>query len=404
MDRNMPDSQISVSELNQQVKMLLEYSFAEVTVFGEISGFAKYQRSGHWYFTLKDAQAQVQCAMFAGNNAKCSMRPADGDQVLVRARVSLYSPRGNYQLICQSMQPLGQGQLMQRFLQLKQKLLQEGLFAPERKKPVPDPLALGHLAIVTSHQGAAVHDILKVLAERMPAIKVSVVDTQVQGSAAVAQIIPALRYADSLGADVLLLTRGGGALEDLWCFNDESLVRALAACRSFTMSAIGHETDQSLCDFAADAQAPTPSAAAAILSSQAQQLLASVHQRQNFLQRLMRARLDENWQRLDYWHQRLRASNPRSQISTQLGLLANRHQRLRQGMQQTLDRHRHQLELLFNKLNSLNPNSVLQRGYALVYSEQGKVLRHSAETQPQAQIRVQLAQGKLSATVNQCLE
>ena len=395
----MPEQQLSVSELNQQVKLLLEYSFSEVAVFGEISGFTNYRRSGHWYFAIKDDRAQVQCAMFAGDNAKCTMQPADGAQVLLRGRVSLYSPRGGYQFICKSMEPLGLGRLMQQFLQLKQRFLQEGLFDPERKQPLPSAESIGRLVIVTSKQGAAIQDVLKVLRDRMPTIQVSVVDTLVQGASAAAKIAQALRYADSLRPDVLLLTRGGGSLEDLWCFNEEAVVCALAACRSCTVSAIGHETDQSLCDFVADATAPTPSAAAALLSPVRAQLLADLTHKTQRFNNSLRANLDECWQRLDYWEQRLRANHPTSQLARASSKLDSLQQRLTHAMLWQLGQHRHKIDLLSSKLDQLNPQAVLQRGYALVYDDQGKLLNTASSSTVGAKLRIKLKEGALRTEV-----
>ncbi len=395
----MPEQQLSVSELNQQVKLLLEYSFAEVAVFGEISGFTNYRRSGHWYFAIKDDRAQVQCAMFAGDNAKCSMQPADGAQVLLRGRVSLYSPRGNYQFICKSMEPLGLGRLMQQFLQLKQRFLQEGLFGPERKQQLPPVESIRRIAVVTSKQGAAVQDVLKVLRSRMPTVQVSVVDTLVQGASAAAKIAQALSYADSLRPDVLLLTRGGGSLEDLWCFNEEAVVRALVDCRSCTVSAIGHETDQSLCDFVADATAPTPSAAAALLSPVRAQLLADLANKTQRINNSLRAILDECWQRLDYWEQRLRANHPTSQLARASSKLDSLQQRLTHAMLRQLGQQRHKLDLLSNKLDQLNPQTVLQRGYSLVYDDQGQLLSAASASAVGAKLRVKLKEGALRTEV-----
>ena len=394
----MPNPSLSVSELNNQVKLLLEGNFGEVWVRGEISSFSAYERSGHWYFSLKDDQAQVQCAMFASANKRCQ-RPKNGDQVQVSARVSLYSPRGNYQLICQSLQHIGQGLLMQQFLMLKERLKREGLFDAERKTSPPERLAIGHVAVVTSRQGAAVRDVLKVLANRMPAIAVSVVDSPVQGEAASARLIQALRYADSLRPDVLLLTRGGGSLEDLWCFNDEQLVRALAACQSFTMSAIGHETDQSLCDFAADRAAPTPSAAAAVIALEASQLAAALQERDRRLRQLLRLQLDSQWQRLDNLEQRLRANSPISQLATRRNQLEQQQQRLHYALQRRFTDWRHRLDSLQNRLEAVNPQAVLQRGYALIYDQQGRLLSNPAQAQVGQAIEARWARGRLAAQV-----
>lgn len=231
---------------------------------GELSNLAM-PSSGHWYFSLKDMSAQVRCAMFKGNNRRVAFRPQDGMQVLVQARVSLYEPRGDYQLIIESMQPAGDGVLALRFEELKRRLGAEGLFDESRKRPLPrEPRAVG---LITSATGAALHDMLTVLKRRAPDLPIFIYPTQVQGSAAISQIVAAIAKANQRAeVDVLIVGRGGGSLENLWCFNEEAVARAIAHSAIPVVSAVGHEVDVTISDFAADLRAPTPSAAAELVA------------------------------------------------------------------------------------------------------------------------------------------
>ncbi|MBR9882635.1 MAG: exodeoxyribonuclease VII large subunit, partial [Oceanospirillales bacterium] len=255
---------LSVSALNRQVKSLLEHSFLSIQVIGEISNFAR-PSSGHWYFTLKDAKAQVRCAMFRNSNQRTGFVPREGDEVLVTARVSLYEGRGDYQLICERMEKSGLGQLQQAFDALKAKLDKEGLFDVARKRRLPPHPK--HLGVVTSPSGAAIHDILTVLKRRFPGLPVTLYPTAVQGAEAAAQIVSAIELANRHNqCDVLIVGRGGGSLEDLWPFNEESVARAIVASAIPIVSAVGHEVDVSISDLCADQRAATPSAAAELLS------------------------------------------------------------------------------------------------------------------------------------------
>src|SRR5580692_12739975 len=253
----------SVSRLNREVRTLLERGFGMIWLEGEISNFSR-PSSGHWYFSLKDAGAQVRCAMFRQRNMSCTFTARDGQKVLVRARIGLYEPRGEFQLLVEHMEDAGLGALRRRFDELAAKLAAEGLFAPERKRPLPGlPKRIG---VITSPSGAAIHDILHVLARRFAAIPVLLYPVAVQGAAAAAEIVAALNLAGRRAeCDVLILARGGGSLEDLWAFNDEALARAIAASPIPVVSGIGHETDFTIADFAADVRAPTPSAAAELV-------------------------------------------------------------------------------------------------------------------------------------------
>ncbi|MGO1694065.1 MAG: exodeoxyribonuclease VII large subunit, partial [Marinobacter sp.] len=269
---------LTVSELNHQARHLLESSFMQVWVEGELSGFSR-PSSGHWYFSLKDSKCQIRCAMFRGMNQRIRSIPKEGDKVRIRGKVTLYENRGDFQIIAEHIEPAGLGALQQAFEELKRKLQAEGLFEVGRKKPIP---ALpGHIGVVTSPTGAAIHDILTVLARRCPGIPVTLYPTTVQGQPATAEIVRAIELAQAHGAaDVLIIGRGGGSLEDLWCFNEEAVARAIAACPIPTVSAVGHETDVTIADFVADLRAPTPSAAAEKVSPDQREMLRQINDRE----------------------------------------------------------------------------------------------------------------------------
>ncbi|MCC7488168.1 MAG: exodeoxyribonuclease VII large subunit, partial [Gammaproteobacteria bacterium] len=255
MEKPASEPVLTVSQLNREARLLLEQAFPALWVTGEISNLAR-PASGHLYFSLKDEQAQVRCALFRGAARSLRFLPDNGQQVLVRARIGLYEARGEYQLIIEHMEPAGDGLLLRRLEELKKRLAAEGLFDPARKRELP--LLPRRIGVVTSPSGAAVRDILKILRRRFPSIPVVIYPTPVQGAAAKAEIVAALAAAAARAeCDVLILARGGGSLEDLWCFNEESVVRAVAACPIPLVSGIGHETDFTLADLAADLRAPT---------------------------------------------------------------------------------------------------------------------------------------------------
>ena len=254
---------LTVSALNRQARLLLEGRLGQVRVRGELSNFRR-PGSGHWYFTLKDDSAQVRCAMFVNRNRLSELQPADGAEVILRGKVSLYEDRGDYQIIVEHMEPAGEGALRAAFDALKQRLATEGLFRTERKKPLPR--FPGHLAILSSRSGAALRDVLSIVRRRFPCLKVTLIPVAVQGPDAERQLIDALRRIPALDPDVVLLTRGGGSLEDLFVFNSEPVARAIAACPKPTVAAIGHETDFTIAELVADLRGPTPSAAAELLT------------------------------------------------------------------------------------------------------------------------------------------
>ena len=300
---NLDREVLTVSQLNGRARVLLEDVFSNIWVEGEISNLAR-PASGHVYFTLKDSGAQVRCALFRNNAARVRQALKDGLAVKVRGKVSLFEGRGDYQLILDTVEPAGDGALRLAFDALKEKLSAEGLFSPERKVALPaHPQRIG---IISSPTGAVIRDIISVFRRRAPQVELTLIPTAVQGREATAQIVRALKLADARGFDALILARGGGSLEDLWCFNEEAVARAIDACVTPIVSAVGHETDVSIADFVADVRAPTPSAAAELLapdSSDLQRRIDSLHRRlvMRIRDRLMRDRL-----RLDGLARRLR--------------------------------------------------------------------------------------------------
>src|ERR1700721_1807464 len=311
-----PDRDIySVSRLNREVRILLERGFGSLWLEAEISNFAR-PSSGHWYFSLKDAAAQVRCAMFRQRNMLCAFTARDGHKVLVRARIGLYEPRGEYQLIVDHMEDAGLGALKRQFEELSARLSSEGLFAVERKRPLPRlPRRIG---VITSPTGAAVRDILHVLARRFPAAAVLVYPVPVQGAQAAAEITAALELAGHRAeCDVLILARGGGSLEDLWAFNDERLARAIVASPIPVITGIGHEIDFTIADFAADVRAPTPSAAAELVVPDAEEWLGAFVRWGARLQRGMRRRIAERRERLSWLTGRAALVSPAARLRAQ---------------------------------------------------------------------------------------
>lgn len=443
----MPEAKqtiFTVSRLNSAVRILLEQEMGLVWLVGEISNLVLHS-SGHWYFSLKDPSAQVKAAMFRGNNRRVAFRPQDGQQVLVQARLSLYEPRGEYQLIIESMRPAGDGQLQLQLEQLKQRLQAEGLFATERKRPLPrQPQQIG---LITSPTGAAIHDMLTVLKRRAPGIPVILYPAQVQGAQAADQLIAALQRANQRDeCDVLIIGRGGGASEDLWCFNDERLVRAIANSLLPIVSAVGHESDVTLSDFAADLRAATPSAAAELVSpdqsEQLQRLQAlsqrltranqqaftlGTHRLHMLQQRLQHQhperRLQQQQQRLDELQGRLRLAlrqrlvdagrqleridhrlhqqSPSVRLREARQRLGQQQQLLQRCVQQRLEQLRHRHGLLLTRLDAISPLATLARGYSITQDTQGQVLRSVTHTAPGQLLTTRLGDGELQVEVQQ---
>jgi len=437
----------TVSQLNREARELLEGSFFNIWVEGEISNLAR-PASGHWYFSLKDERAQLRCAMFRTHNRKLTFKPEDGTHVLVRGRISLYEARGDFQLIAEQMEEAGAGALQRAFEQLKARLAGEGLFAPEHKRPLPTlPRAIG---VVTSPSGAAIRDILSILKRRFPAIPVIIYPTAVQGQAAASEITAAITLAGQRATqygecDVLIVARGGGSLEDLWPFNDEQVARAIYACPVPVVSGIGHEIDTTIADFVADVRAPTPSGAAELVSPDQNEWLQTCRQYQQRLLTLQREHKRQRQQRLLWLQKRLQQLHPGQRLLQQTQRVDELEQRLQRRIHQRLEQQRLQLKNLYTglqrhqpsarlknlglqyhhleqrlhqliqlqlergrqrlqtssqTLDAVSPLATLGRGYAIIQADDGQIIRHAGNVKRGQHIHARLGHGRLHCTVD----
>jgi exodeoxyribonuclease VII large subunit len=388
----------SVSRLNREVRGLLESGLGQLWVQGEISNLSR-PASGHWYFSLKDRDAQVRCAMFRMRNTRTGFTPRDGQQVLVRARVSLYEPRGDYQLLVEELEDAGLGALQRAFEQLKQRLIAEGLFAPEHKRPLP--IAPRRIGVITSPSGAAIRDILHILARRFAAAAVIIYGVPVQGAAAAPAIAAAIDLACARAeCDVLILARGGGSLEDLWAFNDERVARAIHRARLPLVTGIGHEIDFTIADFVADVRAPTPSGAAELVVPDGgiwRARLAQLHQR---FAAGMRRTLSAERARLTDITGRLQASHPGTRLQALAQRLDELEGRLQFALQRRLERQESRLATLARALSAVSPLATLERGFAVVTrARDGQLITTAAQVDAGEHIEARLASGRLHATV-----
>ena len=390
-----PAAVVSVSQLLRNVRDTLERRFPLMWVRGELSNLSR-APSGHCYFTLKDDGAQVDCVMFKSRFTALDFEPANGAQVEVRALVSLYEPRGRFQLTVESMRQAGLGPLYERFLRLKKKLGDEGLFDAAAKRPLPPhPQSVG---VLTSRAAAALRDVLTTLARRNPAIAVIVYPVPVQGEGAAGRIAAMLRRASARAeCDVLLLVRGGGSLEDLWQFNEEALARAIRASAIPVVVGVGHETDFTIADFAADQRAPTPTAAAELVSPSRLQLAALLADCARRLAREMRRKLQNSAQGLDACTRRL--VHPRERLRAHGSLVGQLSARLGFAFLHRLRGGEAKLARLQAGLAGLDPQAVLQRGYSITYGASGAVLRDAAQAKPGERLRTRLARGEVESDV-----
>ncbi|WP_052896805.1 exodeoxyribonuclease VII large subunit [Escherichia coli] len=364
----------TVSRLNQTVRLLLEHEIGQVWISGEISNFTQ-PASGHWYFTLKDDTGQVRCAMFRNSNRRITFRPQHGQQVLVRANITLYEPRGDYQIIVESMQPAGEGLLQQKYEQLKAKLQAEGLFELQYKKSLPSPAHC--VGVLTSKTGAALHDILHVLKRRDPSLPVIIYPTAVQGDDAPGQIVRAIELANKRNeCDVLIVGRGGGSLEDLWSFNDERVARAIFASRIPVVSAVGHETDVTIADFIADLRAPTPSAAAEMVSRNQQELLRQIQSVQQRLGMAMDYFLANRTRRLTLLHHRLQQQHPQLRLARQQTALERLQQRMNLAIDSQIKRTNKRQVRLLQRLNQQPPQPRIHRVQSRIQHLEHRLAEH----------------------------
>lgn len=432
----------SVSQLNQSVRQLLELQIGRVWLNAEISNFSQ-PVSGHWYFTLKDEKAQLRAAMFRSQNIRVNFRPQNGQQVLVRATVTLYEPRGEYQLIIENMQSAGDGLLQRQFEILKQKLSAEGLFAQHYKQALPMPPK--RLGVITSATGAALHDILNILKRRDPSLPVIIYPTAVQGEDAPQQIVRAIVLANRRQeCDVLIVGRGGGSLEDLWAFNDEKVARAIFASQLPIIAAVGHETDVTIADFVADLRAPTPSAAAELVSRNQQELLHQLLQQKQRLEMAMDYFLARKLRVFSQLHHKLQQQHPELRITRQQNYLIqlqqklvnvtqqylqqiNRQQysleqrlilcdprpqlqncrqryiqhefQLKQFINQTLSQYREKFAISCSRLEAVSPLATLARGYTISELPNGKVLTSTQQVDVGIKLKTRLQDGWLESKI-----
>lgn len=352
--QSAPSAKIfSVTSLNRMARNILESEIGQIWISAEISNFVA-ASSGHWYFTLKDDRAQVRAAMFRNANRHVRLRPKEGDKVLIRANISLYEARGEYQLIAEHMEPEGEGLLKQQFEQLKSKLADEGLFSAQYKKPLPGVIT--SVGVVTSATGAALHDVLTTLKRRNPAISVIVYPSQVQGDSASEQICRAIQIANQRNeTDVLIVGRGGGSLEDLWCFNQESVARAIFTSQIPIVSAVGHEVDISIADFVADVRAATPSSAAELVSGDITQIQTRIQTLLDRVNHLTKTRLRELAYQQQALSQALQQYHPRNQLLQKSQYLDQLINNLNSNIQKILNLESHQLAGFFSRLQMRSP-------------------------------------------------
>ncbi len=429
-------------ELNRELRVHLEAGFPRLWLAGELSNLSR-PASGHWYFTLKDARAQVRCALFRGQRGNVAGEPANGDRVLVRGRISLYEARGDCQLIADALLPAGSGALQQAFEALKNKLESEGLFAAERKRPLPRfPEAI---AVVTSPSGAALRDVMATLKRRWPAARVHLFPSQVQGEQAVLDLIAALDRVERHGRSaVAILARGGGSIEDLWAFNDEALARRIATLPIPLVSGVGHETDFTIADFVADLRAATPTAAAEATTPDGPALARAVAELDRRRERAQSRRLEQHWQRVDALERRLAARHPlrrlieargrldelvrRSSRAAQSGVgtartglhacasrlaaahparriaelrkaLAGSHARLLQAASHRLHVDQARFGSAVRALDHVSPLAVLARGYALIEDEHGRILSRRGDFRPGQTIHTRVRDLRIESEV-----
>lgn len=428
----------NVEQLNSRIRQILEGELGVIWLQAEISNF-KPHSSGHFYFSLKDSKAQIAAVMFRGNNAKLKFKPHDGLEVIVRGRVTVYEPRGNYQIVCESMEPVGAGALQKQFEQLKEKLKQEGLFSADRKKQLP-PYPQ-HVAIVTSPTGAAIQDILNIMKRRAPNVELTIIPAIVQGANAAESLREGFKNSLILKPDAIIIGRGGGSMEDLWAFNDEALARLIAASEVPVISAVGHEIDFTICDFVADLRAPTPSAAAELVAKSSIEVLQRLTQLSRLLSmsiektlklkiqnlQLTKRRLvdpkrtlqdfsfrnDELLSRLEsatatyFLHLRKDVELLEKKLISPIDIIQKLKMKIEKNqilMKNFCDNKiksmQYDLQKNVGKLDSLSPLAVVHRGYSIVTKKE-KVIKSIKQLKVSDAVEIMVSDGKISATINE---
>ena len=387
---------LTVSQISSQIRNCLESNFSSIWIKGEVSNFIAHS-SGHWYFSLKDKNSQIKAVMFRGQNQKLSFRPQTGEEILTRGQISVYPPRGDYQILCYDMEVVGSGLLQRQFEQIKKKLQAEGLFDSERKRRLP--LFPRHIGLITSPTGAAIRDILQILNRRFKTVRITLIPALVQGDQAPSSLLNALYLSKKLSLDVIIIGRGGGSMEDLWVFNDETLARAVANHPVPVISAVGHEIDFTICDFSADLRAPTPSAAAELV----------VQNRDDLLEKIayLKKQLYQNLQmKISFFKDKLLSLekaliHPKRYIQDFSQRLDSASLRLNQSIKQFFEKKTQQIGHLEKILLALNPKQVMERGFSIVTNVQGDPIFDTKELKIKEILNIDFFKGHVKAEVKQ---
>lgn len=393
----------SVGQINTYIRNMFTQDFVlnRVSVRGEISNL-KYHTSGHIYFTLKDASAAIACVMFAGARGGLAFRMSNGQQVVVDGAVNVYERDGKYQLYATKIRQDGAGELYEKFLELKEELEEMGMFAPEYKQPIPK--FVRQLGVVTAPTGAAIRDIINIATRRNPGIRIILYPAKVQGEGAAESVAAGLAALDALGVDVIIVGRGGGSIEDLWAFNEETVARAIFSCHTPVISAVGHETDTTIADFVADLRAPTPSAAAELAVADVTAWLQALDEDALQLQRIMQRMIKDARSRLRECELRMRYAKPQQRLMQQKQRLDEYEERLRRAMQSLLEQTRHQLALSEERLRRLSPYEKLESGYGCILTEDGRRIRSVSQVTPGEVVQIYLADGRMTARIQEVKE
>ncbi len=390
----------SVTQINEYIKMTLESSPVLQSVFvrGEISNLKSNYSSGHMYLSLKDESSSLRAVIFRSSAQRMKFMPENGMKVIAHGRISSYAVSGDCQIIIDDIQPDGAGALAIAFEQLKKKLSAEGLFAPERKKPIPEfPRSVG---VITSASGAALHDIINVSGRRSPSTEIIIYPSYVQGELAPRSLVGGILFFNNRHkVDVIIIGRGGGSAEDLWCFNDETLARTIADSEIPVISAVGHETDFSICDFVSDLRAPTPSAAAELAFPNISEMLLRAKQRWSKAEYALLGRIDHMSQRLDVMHKSLELGSPMQKLKNSENTLEKLKTRLDAAEKSVLDENENRFRLLCTRLEGINPLRVLSHGYSVVESSEGELISSVSSVSVGDGVRVKLYDGDIYASV-----
>lgn len=393
----------SVGQINIYIRNMFTQDFVlnRVSVRGEISNL-KYHTSGHIYFTLKDASAAIACVMFAGARGGLAFRMSNGQQVVVDGAVNVYERDGKYQLYATKIRQDGAGELYEKFLELKEELEEMGMFAPEYKQPIPK--FVRRLGVVTAPTGAAIRDIINIATRRNPGIRIILYPAKVQGEGAAESVAAGLAALDALGVDVIIVGRGGGSIEDLWAFNEETVARAIFSCHTPVISAVGHETDTTIADFVADLRAPTPSAAAELAVADVTAWMQALDEDALQLQRIMQRMIKDARSRLRECELRMHYAKPQQRLMQQKQRLDEYEERLRRAMQSLLEQTRHQLALSEERLRRFSPYEKLESGYGCILTEDGRRIRSVSQVAPGEVVQIYLADGRMTARIQEVKE